>query len=203
MGYNSWVTRVKELSKVYNLDIFALKFNCKTKSDIRRIVTENFINAWREKLHRSDIYPILRTYSIFKFEFKIEPYLIHVSNYKYRNAMIKFRTSSHKLEIEKGRHTNPKTPIENRLCKFCGVIEDEMHFLLYCKLYETDRKVFLDSVSDRYPFFEGLSDHDKLTFLISFDESELLTHTAKFIHHSFEKRCFVNGQTLSNPSTHC
>jgi hypothetical protein len=44
----------------------------------------------------------------------------------------KFRISDHSLEIEKGRYN--KTPCEERLCENCGVIEDETHFILKCKL---------------------------------------------------------------------
>ena len=32
------------------------------------------------------------------------------------------------LEIENGRYN--KTPCEERLCKNCGIIEDEAHFIL-------------------------------------------------------------------------
>ena len=46
----------------------------------------------------------------------------------------KLRLSSHKLSIEKGRHSHPKIPEENRLCKVCGVIENEKHFLLHCDI---------------------------------------------------------------------
>ena len=49
-----------------------------------------------------------------------------VQNLQYRNAV----TSSHTLEIERGRHTNPIMPIEQRLYDECHVLEDESHFLL-------------------------------------------------------------------------
>ena len=32
------------------------------------------------------------------------------------------------LEIERGRHTRPVTPVENRRCPVCNVIENELHF---------------------------------------------------------------------------
>ena len=43
-----------------------------------------------------------------------------------------FRISSHKLEIEKGRHRRKKLDVKDRICKFCksGEVEDEKHMLL-------------------------------------------------------------------------
>ena len=188
IGYNTWVSKVRELARVYNLDISSFDFSNRTKNLIKKTVKQKFILDWKTKLSRIDKYPILRTYSLFKFDFSIEPYLIHVRNSKFRNAMAKFRSSSHTLEIEKGRHMKPKTPLELRLCKECNVLENEIHFLLYCKLYTESRKIYMDNVTKKYPLINDLSDEDKLTFLISFNDAQTLTWTAKFIFHAFEKR---------------
>ena len=69
----------------------------------------------------------------------MEPYLYLVKKHKYRQAFAKFRCSSHTLEIERGRHTNPKNPVADRKCLFCDVIEDEKHFLLNWCVNVTDR----------------------------------------------------------------
>ncbi len=57
--------------------------------------------------------------------------------YHLRKSISRIRCSNHSLAIEKGRHTNPKTPREDRLCQLCDqqVIEDEEHFLLNCPVY--------------------------------------------------------------------
>ena len=57
--------------------------------------------------------------------------------------LARFRTSSHNLEIEIGRHRDKL--LSERLCKFCEkmgdiVIEDEFHFLLSCEMYSELRK---------------------------------------------------------------
>ena len=56
---------------------------------------------------------------------------------------IRFRLHSHQLEIGYGRHYG--TPRANRLCRCCyaQILEDERHFLLICRLYETFRTSFL------------------------------------------------------------
>jgi hypothetical protein len=48
-----------------------------------------------------------RTYRLFKDQFVFEPYL-NWGTYNQRNILTKFRISSHKLEIEKGRYMNQK-----------------------------------------------------------------------------------------------
>jgi hypothetical protein len=61
--------------------------------------------------------------------------------------LCKFRISAHKLNIEVGHYN--KTPRNERFCKKCNTseIEDEMHFLLLCNHFETDRKNILDLVA--------------------------------------------------------
>lgn len=58
----------------------------------------------------------------------------------YRTSLTRFRLSSHKLEIERGRYFNIAK--EDRKCKFCnlGSIENEYNFLLICPLYSDLRK---------------------------------------------------------------
>jgi hypothetical protein len=60
--------------------------------------------------------------------------------------MCKLPISAHKLNIEVGRYN--KIPRNERFCKKCktGEIEDEMHFLLLCNHFETDRTNILDIV---------------------------------------------------------
>ena len=48
---------------------------------------------------------ILRTYAMSKTEFGSEKYLEAISDCRYRIAMTKLRSSSHTLEVERGRYT--------------------------------------------------------------------------------------------------
>ena len=55
--------------------------------------------------------------------------------YLFKNFIYKLQINAHDLLIEMGRYTkSKKTPIENRLCRFCksNNIEDEPHFILHC-----------------------------------------------------------------------
>ena len=188
LGFKCWVSRVCELARSYNLDIESFTYNDQTKIHIKELIKSKYIEEWKNSLIRIDTNPLLRTYALFKFDFKLEPYLYQIKNRKYRNYFARFRASSHTLEIEKGRHTNPKTPIEKRICKSCLVLEDELHFLINCTLYNECRIELFRNISDNYPSFTGWSDEEKFIFLLSYNDSQVLTLTAKFIHHCFLKR---------------
>ena len=76
------------------------------------------------------------------------------------------RTSSHALEVERGRHTKPKTPLEERLCPNCHVLEDEQHFVMECTLYETQRRVLINNIITTYPEFSNRNVNDAFVFLL-------------------------------------
>ena len=142
LGHRNWYTKVLELAQSYNLCIDSLDDSNATKHLIKSTVTAKYVSDWHAKLQDINSNPILRTYKLFKTEFKWECYLNGVKNPKYRKALTKFRTSSHTLEIERGRHTNPTTPLEQRQCRICHVLEDETHWpalragLLCCNFFD-------------------------------------------------------------------
>ena len=88
-------------------------------------------NTWKSELFNDKRHNSsgnkLRTYRLFKDQFVFEPYL-NWGTYNQRNILTKFRISSHKLEIEKGRYMN--IPAEQRICRLCKLdVENEIHFL--------------------------------------------------------------------------
>ena len=85
-------------------------------------------------------------YKHFKTLLDVERYLIINMPVQHRYAMSRFRSSSHKLCIETGRHNN--IPIHLRLCQFClenqlNVIDCEYHVFFQCKKYEDIRSQYL------------------------------------------------------------
>ena len=91
-------------------------------------------------------------------------HLKYVVNPAYRNAISKIRCSSHLLNIERGRHTNPKTPIDERKCISCDCVEDEMHFIINCSLYTQERQRLFDGVIKVYPPFNNMNNIENLYF---------------------------------------
>ena len=117
-------------------------FNLECEKSIER----RFISEWENEINDPNQYPSRRTYRMFKTKYEMEPYLYLVKNPKYTMAISKFRSVSHILEIERGQHTRPITPLENRLCPSCKAVETEIHFLLECPLYECYRRELSNKV---------------------------------------------------------
>ena len=136
-------------------------------------------------------YPILRTYRKFQTRYELEPYLYLVKNPKYRIAISKLRSSSHMLEIERGRHTGPVTPLENRLCPTCKVVENEIHFLLDCPSYERFREELFKKIDSVDLYFKQLLPTNKFLYLTSTSNEQILKWSGKFIYLSLNKRTII------------
>ena len=109
-------------------------------SILKQRVKDNFTQVWYSELNtstRASTYVLCSN-----FEFKM--YLDNILTTKYRYALTRLRTSSHRLEIETGRWTKPhSTPRSERKCHICQVLEDEFHFILECPLYEDLRAKYI------------------------------------------------------------
>ena len=102
------------------------------KKRVHLVFEENFI----EKIQNLQDNPKLRTYSLVKRSFAPEKFL-SLAIPKYVVSLCRLRTSSHLLEIERGRYNVPKTPVECRICRQCtsSSVEDEKHFIITCEKY--------------------------------------------------------------------
>ena len=102
---------------------------------------------------------------------------------KFVKALSKFRVSNHCLEIERGRHEF--IPRENRLCKYCTLlnqncIEDEFHFLCICMLYNDLRLKYVPNVKNfnRYEF----------SLFMQTKDPHILINLSKYLFFSNVKR---------------
>ena len=68
-------------------------------------------------------------------------------NDEVRMIVTRWRLSCHKLHVETGRYKRPKVERNRRLCKMCGVLEDEHHALLVCDAHHAIRIRFRDRIS--------------------------------------------------------
>ena len=151
-------------------------------------VSNCYKHSWLLEVTNINRNPILRTYTMFKTEFGSEKYIEAISDCRYRIAMTKLRPSSHTLEVERGRYTKPKTNICERLCPVCNVIEDEIHFLANCKLYDAERTHFFGKVTAKIQNLHELNDADKFILLMSSKDKQILVWTGKFIYKCFNIR---------------
>ena len=128
----------------------------------------------------------LRTYALFKTEMGRESYLSEIKNTKTRTQLTKLRISDHNLMIEKGRHMGVHRNL--RFCPFCtDKVEDEVHFLLNCPVYNNMRKPVLDSLGIENMLPGDTRDSDIFISLMTNSLEEVATFTKK----SFELREFL------------
>ena len=75
MGFKTWVTSVRELASRYNMSLDSeLNVNV-FKQKCQQALNQKFISDWQFEINDESKHPILKTYKIFKSEFKFEPYL--------------------------------------------------------------------------------------------------------------------------------
>ena len=95
----------------------------------------------KERVEISDQTMCMRYRTIIGFSY---PSILYQSclDDEMRKIITRWRLSSHKLKIETGRYTVPKTQMIERICKICGVIEDECHAIYKCDAHRLIREKF-------------------------------------------------------------
>ena len=149
--------------------------------DINSALETHYINIWRDKLNRTtgirgEAGNKLRTYKLFKSDFKTEAYVKTVFTKSNRAALAKFRSGTAPIRLETGRYEH--LPVAERLCPFgCGVTETEIHTLLVCPEFADIRAPVLQEASRKDPDFNNADNNNKLIVLLS-DPA-----TANFVAH--------------------
>ena len=94
-----------------------------------------------------------------KNETNYSEFINFIRNTEHRRVASKFRIGNHNLKIETGRFTIPKTPDHEdlRICDKCNLnsVENELHILFHCDLYNDLRKTLFIKISDRNTLLFG------------------------------------------------
>ena len=136
------------------------------------------IQLWNSEITDSSK---LCLYKNFKPNYEHEAHLSHLSIRKFRNAFSKFRSSCHSLEIELGRHSGH--PKQERICRLCNDgVEDELHFLLHCPVYETLRQKYIPS---KYYVIPNIN---KFNILMSSSSGHIIQAVASYLYYAFKLR---------------
>ena len=104
----------------------------------------------------------LRTYATFKKEIGFERYLSEIRNPSVRIQVSKFRLSDHRLVIEVSRHN--------------GIPKNELHFLLQCSLYKTQRANLINPLINMTHGFTYFTESQKLEYLLRNVESNISSY---------------------------
>ena len=151
-----------------------------TIKTVHRELKERYRGSWINDLHndmrtQSADKNKLRTYRQFKTSFSFEDYLMDITNINCRKLITKFRISDHSLQIEIGRRSVPRIPLNERFCTFCkSSVEDEFHYIIKCDKYVQLRNVLFTTMKSHCKNFEYLSDRQKFMYIMSFEEKKPL-----------------------------
>ena len=189
----SWYTFSTAICKEFEYDSYEgetqnrmfKKIKIPLKKKFKKMMEEGYSNQILRKLSTFNDQSKLHLYSQLKTEIKMEDYLILEKNAINRARLTKFRTSDHSLEIELGRYKN--IPREQRLCKFCQVLDDESHFFLFCNNNRNPRTTLFASIMRVNPNFMQLETNEQLIYILNL-QPELLTNICTFIKQSEEMR---------------
>ncbi len=151
-------------------------------------------------INDSILNPNLRTFKLFKEEYKFENYLATSRNLNYASSLFRFRISSHNLRIETGRYTRLKTPENERKCLYCltQAIETESHFLLNCDLYTSEREELLNIVIIIISDIIILGNDETFIMFMSNQDPVVTNALGKYIYNCLKKRS--NTVLMSNIS---
>jgi hypothetical protein len=167
------------------------------KAILKRQLENRFMNYWYAKVNtefstRKGQGNKLRTYKLFKREFKFETYLSDIKNKTLRKKLTQFRISAHTLKIETDRFDSKgkyKAPDE-RICTNCTLnkTEDEEHFVTECTKYEVIRKELYREVNRINAHFTTYSQKNKFLWLMSNEEVKIQESLAKYLKESMDMR---------------
>ena len=160
------------------------------------IIIIEYINKWRTVLwddtpRGSGGGNKLRTYRTIKAQYEIEHYLYTIKIREHRVAMARLRLSCHPLRIETGRYNRPYLSAPHRYCYFCmhnchySVVEDELHFMCFCPLYDSLREFLYYRIKCKYPLFNLLTPHSKFSFLLCNTDPYVNRCVGAFIYSAF------------------
>ena len=134
-------------------------------AELEQRCRDQYVQTWHSQLASTT--GKLRFYKLFKTTFERESYLNLPPHL--RVPITKVRISCHPLHIETGRYRLPTPiPCDERFCWYCdGRVEDELHFVFQCRLYEalTERTRLLQYCQTINYSFNYLEDIEKFRLI--------------------------------------
>ena len=174
----------------YMLDTEATINFTHAKNDVSCKMRDRIINNWHQQLHRETAIRgtganKLRTYRIFKTEYKSEPYLSIIMPWRHKRTLSQFRCGTASLRIETGRYEG--LPLNERVCHNCpGIVEDELHVITNCPAYHDLRNELYHYCILNNENFMTISDIDKTCFVLN--STSIAKTTARILFLIMQRR---------------
>ena len=147
-GRQNWVSKVRHLLFQYGFGYvwIAQEFGNENFfiNQFKTRISDCMQQNWHSDINES---PRCDSYKEFKSLLNVERYLTLDMPFYLRKAFARFRSSSHKLAIEIGRHHGINRT--DRICTFCFNqfnnvhVEDEFHVFFICSKFNSVRENFL------------------------------------------------------------
>jgi hypothetical protein len=140
------------------------------------------VDRWSKELSKQ---PKLRFYRLFKNTFETATYVKQCASKSARSFIAQIRSGVLPLKVEVGRFMQKK--LEERNCDICKSdnIEDEMHFIFTCPMYEVLRKDFFTYVAGLYNI-DLMPNCDMLSIFMN--DKKVINRFGSFIRNCFYKR---------------
>ena len=147
-----FVTYYKQLKERYG-----------TPDNCERSIQLEYVRKWKENIVTSsneDANSKLGTYYDVNPDCKSD----HNATYKdmlelERITLTRYRTGSHNLKIETGRHSYPKVPREQRVCKCNEAIQTLRHILFDCNLLRDFREFRTHDTIEEFFKWDGAANY--------------------------------------------
>lgn len=191
-GIYTWFTYAKNVMEEFDVDFGHIKNINKLKDldaqkvHIKSKAVQYYENLVDRKMSAIDETSKLLLYKHIKSDNNSSENFLKNSNFVNRKLITKIRISDHNLLIEKGRHL--KIPREERKCKKCNIIDDEMHFIFDCKINSQIRINFIKEIRNENPGFDLLNNLQKISLILNPSTPSQVSRLGSFIKKSLELR---------------
>ena len=186
-GASSYVSEISKLiDNIEDININISTISTSSLKTINKKIDANYNTFLNGKLSYSTRLEFLK---LIKSKTEIATYLNDVRNIHFRIALSKLRVSNHSLLIETGRFI--QLDRNKRICPHClnNTIENELHFLFECSLYEDSRRIFYSKIYETTKIdLTHISVSEKIKHLFENSNSTTNFYTANYIYKNFEKR---------------
>ena len=143
--------------------------------ELGQILMRSNVKIWSKRLDSSAVSNVrgkLGSYREIKQNFVMEKYSPNVRDADHGKAMAIIRIDSHRLRIESGGYTVPKTDRNDRICEKCSKngynnLDDVSHFFFDILLIKPLQETLVSTIKQLCSNYERMSPEGKLYFILN------------------------------------